>query len=71
MKSILLWDGEASLAAEFDGKPVGFISCIRFDDRYAMIGFYIVLPGFRRKGIGSYKNFEACNKKFLFNLVYV
>ena len=51
---MLRWEGQAFLTAEVDGKPAGFIGCVRFDDQYAMIGFYIVLCEFRGKGVGRF-----------------
>lgn len=55
-----LHDGECFLTADprgfliglQDGKPVGVISAIRYDDHFGFIGFYIVHPDYRGKGYG-------------------
>ena len=46
-------DPHSFLAAERDGEIVGTVSCALYGDDYAFIGFYIVRPDFRGRGIGS------------------
>jgi GNAT superfamily N-acetyltransferase len=38
--------------AEDDGEPVGCVSCVRYSDAFAFLGFYIVVPQRRGEGIG-------------------
>jgi GNAT superfamily N-acetyltransferase len=45
-------DPEGFLVAEMDGKPVGCISAVSYDGRFGFIGLYIVVPEWRRRGIG-------------------
>lgn len=40
---LLAWEGD---------RPVGSISAVRYDDDYAFVGYYIVDPGLRGRGIG-------------------
>jgi GNAT superfamily N-acetyltransferase len=40
------------LLGRLDGEPVASISLVRYDDRYAFLGFYIVRPEFRGRGLG-------------------
>ena len=53
VESLLAWDGDAWLTAEVDGEPAGFMGCIRYDDKYAMLGFYIVRNEYRGIGAGT------------------
>jgi len=47
-----LEDPEGFFCAIADGKMVGSISVLNYDDRFAFAGLYIVKPGCRGKGIG-------------------
>lgn len=38
--------------AEDGGIPVGCVSCVRYDDAFAFLGFFIVVPERRGQGIG-------------------
>ena len=38
--------------AELDGKIVGTISVVNYDDRFSFYGFFVVNPAYRAKGIG-------------------
>jgi hypothetical protein len=40
------------LLAELKGDPVASISCVRYNDNFGFIGFYIVKPEFRGRGFG-------------------
>jgi GNAT superfamily N-acetyltransferase len=46
-------DPDSFLATERGGEIVGTVSCALYGDRYAFIGFYIVRPDLRGRGIGS------------------
>ena len=46
-------DPDSFLAAERNGEIVGTVSCALYGDAYAFIGFYIVRPDLRGRGIGS------------------
>jgi GNAT superfamily N-acetyltransferase len=46
-------DPDAFLAVERDGEIVATVSCALYGDAYAFIGFYIVRPDLRRRGIGT------------------
>ncbi len=45
-------DPEGFFVAETDDTPVGMISMVCYDDRFAFAGLYIVKPEFRRQGCG-------------------
>jgi len=45
-------DPEGFLLGECDGQPVGMISAVRYAQDFGFIGFYIVRPEFRGKGLG-------------------
>jgi GNAT superfamily N-acetyltransferase len=45
-------DPEGFFCAENDGKIVGTISMVNYDDRFSFGGFYIVDPAYRAHGIG-------------------
>ena len=55
-----LGDAEAFYAADpggfwiglLDGEPIASISAVAYDDAFAFVGFYIVLPEFRGRGFG-------------------
>jgi ribosomal protein S18 acetylase RimI-like enzyme len=40
------------LIGELDGAPAATISCVNYDDRFAFLGFYIVRPDLRGRGLG-------------------
>ena len=46
-------DPDAFIATERGGEVVGTVSCALYGDSYAFVGFYIVRPGMRGRGIGS------------------
>jgi GNAT superfamily N-acetyltransferase len=46
-------DPDAFLATERDGEVLGTVSCALYGERYAFIGFYLVRPDLRGRGIGS------------------
>jgi GNAT superfamily N-acetyltransferase len=52
-RRFLAADPGAFLATERDGEVLGTVSCARYGDAYAFIGFYIVRAGVRGRGIGS------------------
>jgi GNAT superfamily N-acetyltransferase len=45
-------DPEGFFCAEADGKIVGTISVINYDDRFSFWGFFVVDPRYRARGIG-------------------
>jgi len=45
-------DAEGFLIGELDGAPAATISCVNYDDRFAFLGFYIVRPDLRGRGLG-------------------
>jgi GNAT superfamily N-acetyltransferase len=45
-------DAEGFLIGEVDGVPAATISCVNYDDRFAFLGFYIVQPDLRGRGLG-------------------
>jgi GNAT superfamily N-acetyltransferase len=45
-------DAEGFLIGELDGEPAATISCVNYDDRFAFLGFYIVRPELRGRGLG-------------------
>lgn len=45
-------DPEGFLLAELDGEPAATISVVNYDARFAFLGFYIVRPDLRGRGIG-------------------
>ncbi|WOH65318.1 GNAT family N-acetyltransferase [Bradyrhizobium sp. BWA-3-5] len=45
-------DPQGFLIGELDGKPAATISCVNYDARFAFLGFYIVRPDLRGKGLG-------------------
>jgi GNAT superfamily N-acetyltransferase len=47
-----LEDPEGFFCAEADGKMVGSVSVLNYDDRFAFAGLYIVSPEYRGKGVG-------------------
>jgi GNAT superfamily N-acetyltransferase len=46
-------DPEGFAIAELDGRPVGSVSVVVYDDAFGFLGFYMVVPQHRRKGIGK------------------
>jgi len=47
-----LEDPDGFFCAETDGKMVGSVSVLNYDDRFAFAGLFIVKPGYRGRGIG-------------------
>ncbi|ADH90271.1 GCN5-related N-acetyltransferase [Ancylobacter novellus DSM 506] len=45
-------DPEGFLVAELDGEPAAVISVVNYDEAFAFLGFYIVRPELRGRGIG-------------------
>lgn len=45
-------DAEGFLIGELDGEPAATVSCVNYDERFAFLGFYIVHPDLRGKGLG-------------------
>jgi hypothetical protein len=45
-------DPESFLVAELDGEPAAVISVVNYDPRFAFLGFYIVRPDLRGRGVG-------------------
>jgi len=45
-------DPEGFFCAETDGKIVGTVSVVNYDDRFSFYGFFVVDPAYRAKGIG-------------------
>ncbi len=45
-------DPEGFLVGVLDGEPVASISVVRYDDSFGFLGFYIVRPEFRGRGLG-------------------
>ena len=43
---------EGFLIGELDGKPAATISCVNYDERFSFLGFYIVPPELRGRGLG-------------------
>jgi GNAT superfamily N-acetyltransferase len=51
-------DPEGFWIGELDGQPAACISAVRYDDAFAFLGFYIVRPELRRRGLG-YRLWQA------------
>ena len=45
-------DPKGFLLGELDGKPIGCISAVAYDNAYGFLGLYIVAPEYRGKGFG-------------------
>jgi GNAT superfamily N-acetyltransferase len=45
-------DPEGFFCAEADGKIVGTVSVVNYDDRFSFAGLFVVDPAYRAKGIG-------------------
>ncbi len=45
-------DRAGFLVGLWEGEPVAAISVVRYDDRFAFLGFYIVVPEMRGRGLG-------------------
>jgi hypothetical protein len=45
-------DPEGFLIGELDGEAAATISCVNYDGRFAFLGFYIVRPDLRGRGLG-------------------
>jgi GNAT superfamily N-acetyltransferase len=45
-------DPDGFFCAESDGKIVGTVSMVNYDDRFSFAGFYVVDPAYRAHGIG-------------------
>ena len=45
-------DPEGFLVGELDGQPVSTISVVNYDEHFAFLGFYIVRPDLRGRGLG-------------------
>ncbi|HRZ86271.1 MAG TPA: GNAT family N-acetyltransferase [bacterium] len=45
-------DPHGFFVGELDGRPVGCVSAVRYDDRFGFLGFYIVAPEYRGRGFG-------------------
>src|SRR5262245_36163164 len=45
-------DPQGFLIGELEGKPAATVSCVNYDDRFAFLGFYIVPPELRGRGLG-------------------
>jgi len=45
-------DSQGFVIARIGGTPVGSISAVRYESGYGFMGFFIVLPEFRGRGIG-------------------
>ena len=45
-------DPEGFLCGCLDGRPVAWISAVRYGDEFGFIGFYMVLPEYRHSGYG-------------------
>ncbi len=45
-------DPDGFFIAELNGKPVGCLSAVAYDEHFGFAGFYIVEPGLRSHGIG-------------------
>jgi GNAT superfamily N-acetyltransferase len=45
-------DGQGFLIGELDGQPAATISCVNYDGRFSFLGFYIVRPDLRGRGLG-------------------
>ncbi len=45
-------DPEGFFCAELDGKIVGMVSVVNYDDRFSFYGLFVVDPVYRAKGIG-------------------
>ena len=60
-------DQNGFFVAEIEGKQIGCISLVKYDETFAFLGFFIVLPEYRGKGIGyqlwqhAIKYAEGCN----------
>jgi hypothetical protein len=48
--------------AELDGKIVGTISVVNYDDRFSFYGFFVVNPAYRARGIMVLHNWTAMGR---------
>ncbi len=48
----LEWEPEGCFIAEWDGRPIGTATTIRYEDKFGWVGMVTVHPDMRRKGIG-------------------
>ncbi|MDD2331795.1 MAG: GNAT family N-acetyltransferase [Candidatus Cloacimonetes bacterium] len=62
MPAFYAQDPQGFLVGELEGKPIGTISCVRYENNFGFIGFYIVLPEYRGKGYGK-QLFECALKE--------
>lgn len=46
-------DPEGFFVGRLDGRPIAFVSAVRYDDAFAFMGFYIVDPELRSQGYGG------------------
>jgi len=54
-------DPEGFFCAEADGKVVGTIAVVNYDDRFSFFGLFIVEPAYRARGIGMHLYRHAMN----------
>ena len=52
VEELLLFDDDCGIIVEVDSQPIGMIIAINYEN-FGFIGNFIVLPEFRKKGIGS------------------
>jgi GNAT superfamily N-acetyltransferase len=45
-------DPRGFLIGELDGRPAATVSCVNYDETFAFLGFYIVRPELRGRGLG-------------------
>ena len=58
-------DPKGFFIGEIDGKPASCISIVRYDDKFCFLGFYIVAPEYRGRGLGLkiFKRAMECAEK--------
>ena len=60
-------DHDGFLGGFINGKLIGHVSMVRYEENYGFVGYYIVVPEFRGKGYGmklwreGMKRMEGCN----------
>lgn len=60
-------DSDGFFVGEIDGKIIGHVSFVRYEENYGFVGYYIIIPEYRHQGYGlrlwreGIKHMEGCN----------